>query len=206
MKTKETVTICPAKYTPFTRIRPSFTVMDKTGQTIGPMAHKLRDKSYLSKRLLFSRDVAPHQCPRESPAGGTGKKDLKIITFKAGMYMKTNKSRTKCMKRNGHFRLSFGHFRQTDTNSAEIRGELRVAYNNPHENKRPNHRSGSRTVQPSLRPGYLGQIPSSPASAWCSSLVMAVFRVRSSLRVTAPWRENTLQESVNERSYLAVRR
>ena len=80
------------------------------------------------------------------------------------MCMKTNKIMTKCPKINGHFRLSFGHFRLTDTNSAEIRGELTVADNNSHENERPNHRSGGRTGQPSLRPGYLGQIPSSPAS------------------------------------------
>src|SRR5271166_5886625 len=60
------------------------------------------------------------------------KEILKIYTFKAGMCMKTNKNMTKCPKSNGHFRLSFGHFRQTDTNFAEIRGEYTVEYNNPH--------------------------------------------------------------------------
>ena len=60
------------------------------------------------------------------------KKILKIYTFEAGMYMKTNKIMTKCPKKVGHFCLSFGHFRLTDTNSAEIRGEFAVAYNNPH--------------------------------------------------------------------------
>jgi hypothetical protein len=43
------------------------------------------------------------------------------------MCMKTNKTTTKCPKRNGHFRLSFGHFRQTDTNFTEFRGEFTVA-------------------------------------------------------------------------------
>jgi hypothetical protein len=75
-------------------------------------------------------DVAPHLCPREGPSGDPAKANLKIFTFKAGMCMKTNKTMTKCPKRNGRFRLSFGHFRQTDTNSAEFRGEFTVAYNN----------------------------------------------------------------------------
>ena len=64
--------------------------------------------------------------------GNTAKKNLKIFTFKAGMCMKTNKTMTKCPKKVGRFCLSFGHFRLTNTNFAEIRGESTVAYNNPH--------------------------------------------------------------------------
>src|SRR5208283_6169904 len=48
------------------------------------------------------------------------------------MCMKTNKTWTKCPKKVGHFRLSFGHSRLTDTNFAEIGGEFMVGYNNPH--------------------------------------------------------------------------
>jgi len=48
---------------------------------------------------------------REGPAGKTGKQKNKILTFEAGMCMKTNKPMTKCPKRFGHLRLSFGHFR-----------------------------------------------------------------------------------------------
>jgi len=57
--------------------------------------------------------------------------NLNIFTFKAGMYMKTNRIMTKCPEKNGYFRLSFGHFRQTDTNFAGIPGEFAVAYDNP---------------------------------------------------------------------------
>ena len=49
--------------------------------------------------------------------------------------MKTNKTMTKCPEKVGHFCLSFGHFRLTDTNFAEIRSEFTVAYNNPHGHK-----------------------------------------------------------------------
>jgi hypothetical protein len=42
------------------------------------------------------------------------------------MCMKTNKSMTKCPDKIGHLRLRFGHFRLTDTNFAEIRGEFTV--------------------------------------------------------------------------------
>ena len=41
MKTKETMTICLVKYTLFTRIRTSLTVIHKIGRAIGPKAHKL---------------------------------------------------------------------------------------------------------------------------------------------------------------------
>jgi hypothetical protein len=58
MKTKEAMTICLAKYTSFTRIRTSFTVIHKIGQAIGSKAHKLSDKSCLNRRLRFSPDVA----------------------------------------------------------------------------------------------------------------------------------------------------
>ena len=37
--------------------------------------------------------------------------------------MKTNKSQTQCPKKFGHLCISFGHFRLTGTNFAEIRGE-----------------------------------------------------------------------------------
>jgi ATP-dependent HslUV protease subunit HslV len=47
------------------------------------------------------------------------------------MYMKTKEVLTKCPKKVGHLLLTFGHFRQTDTNFAEIRGEFMVAHNNP---------------------------------------------------------------------------
>src|SRR5208283_4697493 len=59
-------------------------------------------------------------------AGILRKKILKIYTFEAGMCMKTNKIMTKCPKKVGHFCLSFGHFRLTDTNSAEFRREFTV--------------------------------------------------------------------------------
>jgi hypothetical protein len=114
MKTKDTMTICPVNYTFFTRIRTNFTVMDKIGRAIGPKAHKLRDKSCLNKKLRFSPDMPPHQCPRESPAGDTGR-NLKISTFEAGMYMKTSKTLTKYPKKVGHFRLGFGHLRLIGT-------------------------------------------------------------------------------------------
>src|SRR5271165_3392065 len=74
--------------------------------------------------------VPPYQCFRECPGGNTAKKDFKIYTFEAGMCMKTNKSKTKCPKRFGHLRLSFGHFRLTDTNFAEFRGEITLKRRN----------------------------------------------------------------------------
>jgi hypothetical protein len=72
-------------------------------------------------------------CPALSmlSAGILRKENLKIITFEAGMCMKTNKTMTKCPEKSGYFCLSFGHFRLTNTNFAEIRGEFTVAYNNP---------------------------------------------------------------------------
>ena len=81
----------------------------------------------------MSRDgehVPPYQCIREGPAEDTAKKDFKIYTFEASMCMKTNKSWTKCPKRFGHLRLSFGHFGITDTNFAEIRGEFTMKRRN----------------------------------------------------------------------------
>jgi hypothetical protein len=63
---------------------------------------------------------------------GILERNLKIFTFEAGMCMKTNKVMTKFPKKVGHLLLSFGHFRLTDTNFAEIWGELTLAYNNPH--------------------------------------------------------------------------
>ena|SRR5271157_2543577 len=68
--------------------------------------------------------------------------NLKIFTFEAGMCMKTNKTMTKCPKKIGHFCLSFGHFRRTDTNFAEIRGESTVAYYNPHGHESSNGHAG----------------------------------------------------------------
>jgi hypothetical protein len=50
----------------------------------------------------------------EGSTGDTTKKDFKKYTFKAGMCMKTNKTRTKCPKK-------VGHLRQTDTRFAENR-------------------------------------------------------------------------------------
>jgi hypothetical protein len=40
--------------------------------------------------------------------------------------VKTNKSMTKCPGKIGHLCIRFGHFRLTDTNFAEIRGEFTV--------------------------------------------------------------------------------
>jgi hypothetical protein len=57
---------------------------------------------------------------REGPAGKTGKQKNKIITFKAGMCMKTKGTQTICPKGFGHLRLSFGHFRLSDTNLQEF--------------------------------------------------------------------------------------
>jgi hypothetical protein len=51
--------------------------------------------------------------------GDLQKKDFKINTSEAGMCMKTNKSRTKCLEKVGHLCLRFGHLRRTDTNFAE---------------------------------------------------------------------------------------
>jgi hypothetical protein len=68
MKTKETMTICPVKYTPFTRIRMNRTVIHKIRRAIGPKAHKLRDDS---------PDVSPYQGLREGPSGDTVKREFK---------------------------------------------------------------------------------------------------------------------------------
>jgi len=78
----------------------------------------------------LSPDVPPYQRLREGPAGNTGKQKNKKSTFKAGMCMKTNKTRTKCPEKIRHFCLSFGHFRLTDLNFAEIRGELSMKRRN----------------------------------------------------------------------------
>jgi hypothetical protein len=42
--------------------------------------------------------------------------------------MKTNKTMTKCLEKIRHLCLKVGHFRLTDTNFAEIRGEFTVAH------------------------------------------------------------------------------
>jgi hypothetical protein len=73
-------------------------------------------------------DMAPYQLLWEGPAGNTAKKKNKKSTFKAGMCMKTKETLTICPKTVGHFCLSFGHFRLTDTNFSEFRGEFMVAY------------------------------------------------------------------------------
>ena len=86
MKTKVTMTICLVKYTAFTRIGTNCTVIDKVGRAIGPKAHKLRDQSCLNRRLRLSPDVAPHQCPREGPAGDTGKKFKNIYARSRNVY------------------------------------------------------------------------------------------------------------------------
>jgi hypothetical protein len=52
--------------------------------------------------------------------------EIKINTFKAGMSMKTNNSLTKCPKKVGHFCITFGHFRRSDTNFAEKSGLVRA--------------------------------------------------------------------------------
>jgi len=44
------------------------------------------------------------------------KKEIKKDAIKAAMYMKTNKTLTKCPAKVGHLRLRFGHLRLTDTN------------------------------------------------------------------------------------------
>jgi hypothetical protein len=54
------------------------------------------------------------------------KKILNKNTFEAGIYMKTNKYLTKCPEKIGHLCLRFGHFRLSETNFAEIRGEFTV--------------------------------------------------------------------------------
>jgi hypothetical protein len=56
--------------------------------------------------------------------GNTAKQKNKKSTFKAGMYMKTKETQTICPKKVGHFCLSFGHFRLTNTSFTEIPGEL----------------------------------------------------------------------------------
>ena len=86
MKTKETVTICPANYMPFTRIRTSFTVNHKIGGAIGSKAHKLRDKSCLNKRLCFSSDAPPYQSFRDGPAGNAEKKMLEKYVRSRNVY------------------------------------------------------------------------------------------------------------------------
>jgi hypothetical protein len=58
--------------------------------------------------------------------GTLQEKNLNKNTLEAGIYMKTNKSRTKCPEKIGHLCLRFGHFCLTDTNFAEIRGEFTV--------------------------------------------------------------------------------
>jgi len=83
--------------------------------------HHAPEGAHQGPRL--SPDVPPYQRFREGSGGNTSKKKLKINTFEAGMYMKTNKTWTKCPEKVGHLRLSFGHFRLTDTNFAEIRGK-----------------------------------------------------------------------------------
>jgi DNA-binding NarL/FixJ family response regulator len=69
------------------------------------------------------------------PSGKSGrgywKKRFKKNTFEAGMYMKTNKARTKCPQKVGHLRLRFGHFRQTNTDFAEISGGFAMKRQNP---------------------------------------------------------------------------
>ena len=59
--------------------------------------------------------VPSYQCFREDPTGGTAKKQIKKNTFKAGMCMKTNESKTKCPKK-------FGHLSLNNTNFAEKNG------------------------------------------------------------------------------------
>ena len=71
-----------------------------------------------SRILAIVGEVAPDQRPREGPAGGLEKKEIKKNTFKAGMYVKTNRIMTKCPEKFRHLRLSFGHFRQSDVNFA----------------------------------------------------------------------------------------
>jgi hypothetical protein len=63
------------------------------------MAPENRQSAHLQMpgRLLLAPDVPPYQCLRRAPGGKTGKKEIKINTFEAGMYMKTNKSLTKCL-------------------------------------------------------------------------------------------------------------
>jgi hypothetical protein len=64
---------------------------------------------------LSTPDAEPGRRPR--------KKDFNKKGFKAGMYMKTNNSKTNFPKTNGHLCLRFGHFCLTKADSAEIRGE-----------------------------------------------------------------------------------
>jgi hypothetical protein len=52
--------------------------------------------------------------------------------------MKTKETLTKCPEKNWYFRLSFGHFRLTDTNLAEIRGESTVAHQQSTSTTHPN--------------------------------------------------------------------
>jgi len=98
--------------------------------------------------------VPPYQGFRQCPEGDTAKEILKIFTFKAGMCMKTNKTMTKCPKRNGRFRLSFGHFRQTDTNFAEIRGEFTMKRRNLPITLNP-RRALTSSPWPRILPGFV---------------------------------------------------
>ena len=95
-------------------IRDKALLHEKIGTLIAPQN---RQPAHLQMHggLLLAPDVPPYQDFREGPAGKPGKIEIKINTFEAGMCMKTNKSMTKCLKRNGHFRLRFGHLRLTDT-------------------------------------------------------------------------------------------
>jgi hypothetical protein len=61
--------------------------------------------------------------------GELEKRDFKNNTFKAGMYMKTNKPRSRCPEKIRHLRLSFGHFRQTGGNLAGKSGSAMAICN-----------------------------------------------------------------------------
>ncbi len=107
MKTKATMTIYPANYTPFTRIRANCPAIDKIGPAICRETHESRDMSCPNSRLRFWPDVAPHQCLGEGPAGKTGKQKNKNSTTEANKCMKTREAQQKCPKKVGCFCLSF---------------------------------------------------------------------------------------------------
>ena len=112
------------------------------------------------ERPRLSPDVPPYQRFREGQVGIRQKMILKIFTFEAGMCMKTNKTRTKCPEQIGHSCLSFGHFRLTDTNLAEIRGEFTM--------KRRNIRGSRPTTK-------LPTTPKSAGRSWGRPLLTFVY-------------------------------
>jgi hypothetical protein len=58
---------------------------------------------------LLEPNVASYQCFREGPGGNSAKKEIKLSTFKAGMYMKTKDNMTICPEKRRKFCVSAGY-------------------------------------------------------------------------------------------------